>query len=443
MKCRKQLLTYALSLTCILNPVLTKADSDTALVKKWIQLNKDYSIDNDKQAFCYRYQGELKGKNAHSKVTIASVSKLITSLWAIEQLGIDYQYPTKFYLSGKKLHIEGSLDPVYSQRKLFFLLAQLNTLGIKELEEITFDEGLRIYTKAERYSGDVLTITPSRTAANLKDFWNTPGWQKLIPAYNDFVKSTPESIRKSLNIPDSHTELELKVGQVRHVDKNPFSESDKYLHLSPMIEKYLKFTNIVSNNYIADQTFDKLGGEKAFDEYFTKIAKEMDPDHKNTRVGYGEDEATVKMFTGSGLNTTRNGGRVDNYANCSMVTLLVERLNDILNRDQVHISKVVAVPGTDGGTFRSRLKSPRLNRTYVAKTGTLYHTSALAGIFFGDNTNISFGMFHQLTGWKGNAKMVQNQTVAEIYEAFKITNKFDYKAEFFFPASDPIEKVNE
>ncbi|MCR9205819.1 MAG: D-alanyl-D-alanine carboxypeptidase, partial [Halobacteriovoraceae bacterium] len=233
------------------------------------------------------------------------------------------------------------------------------------------------------------------------------------------------------------------VGSVRQVSENPLKEGDQYLHLSPMIERYLKFMNIVSNNYIADQTFDKLGGEKGFDEYFSKIAQEMDPEHKNVRVGYSSDEGTVKMFTGSGLNTTRSGSRVDNFGNCAMITLMVERLNNILTRDQIHLSKIVAVPGSDGGTFRSRLKSPRLNKTFVAKTGTLYHTSALSGVFFGDNTNISFGIFHQLTGWKGNAKMVQNQTVSAIFDAFKISNKFDYKAQYFFPAKDPIEKVNE
>ena len=182
---RKSLIPMALLLGL---STTTAAQTTDSVVKKWNQLNKDYSIDTSKQAFCYRDQGVLKGRNEHTKVTIASVSKLITSLWAVESLGPDYKYPTKFFLSGKKLHIEGSLDPVFSKRKLFFLLAQLNTLGVTELEEITFDDGLRVYSKAEQYIGDVLNVTPARTAANLKDFWNTDGWVKLVPAYNEFVK---------------------------------------------------------------------------------------------------------------------------------------------------------------------------------------------------------------------------------------------------------------
>lgn len=437
---RKSLIPMALLLGL---STTTAAQTTDSVVKKWNQLNKDYSIDTSKQAFCYRDQGVLKGRNEHTKVTIASVSKLITSLWAVESLGPDYKYPTKFFLSGKKLHIEGSLDPVFSKRKLFFLLAQLNTLGVTELEEITFDDGLRVYSKAEQYIGDVLNVTPARTAANLKDFWNTEGWVKLVPAYNEFVKATPKSVRDALNIPDSHTDLKMKVGSVKRVNENPLKESDKYLHLSPMLERYLKFLNIVSNNYIADQVFDKLGGEAGFDKYFASISTEMDPDHVSLREGYSEGEATVKMFTGSGLNTTRDGGRVDNFANCSMVTLLVERLNTLLTQDQVHISKVVAVPGTDGGTFRTRLQSPRLNKTFVAKTGTLYHTSAIAGLMFSKSGPVSFGVFHQLTGWKGNAKMVQNHIISELYDSLSIAEKFEYQGKFFFPAIDPLEKVNE
>lgn len=437
---RINLKNFAL-LASLLGTVPAIASSD-AILKKWSSLNKDYSISVDDQAFCYRDQGVLHGKNEYKKVTIASVSKLITSLWAVESLGPDYQYPTKFFLKGKKLHIEGSLDPVFSSRKLFFLLAQLNSLGIDELEEITFDENLRIYTKAERYIGEILNITPARTAANLKDFWNTPGWQKLIPAYQEFVRTTPQSIRDSLQIPENYTDLQLKVGSVRAVNEMPF-KGDGYLHLSPAIERYLKFTNIQSNNYIADQTFAKLGGEAGFDKYFSEIAEELDKDHKENRVGYKDEEPTVKMFSGSGLDSKRGGARVDNYANCSMVTSMIERMDHILNENQLHLSKVVAVPGTDGGTFRKRLKSPRLNKTFVAKTGTLYHTSALAGMFYGKKGKVSFGVFHQLTGWKGNAKMVQNHMVDALYSELEPAAKFDYQPRYFFPAVQTLEAITE
>ncbi len=405
------------------------------LVPKFVQLNKDFNIEAKNQSFCYLDStGEVQGHNKYKRVTTASVSKLITSLWAIEELGTGHRYETKFFLKGKKLHISGSLDPVFSKRKLFFLLAQLNLHGVSELEEITFNNQLRVYSKAENYIGEVLNITESRTAANLKDFWNTTKWEKLKPAYQQFVAQTPLSLREHLSIPDSWEQLNLKVGKVYSVEKNPLG-NEGLVHLSPILERYLKFMNIVSNNYIADQVFDKLGGELGFDKYFQKIKSDLGSEIIGNEAG---NEPIVKMFTGSGLNTTKEGARVDNYATCAVAVGLIERLDNLLDNAGVAIQKLVAVPGTDGGTFRKRLKSPRLNRTFVAKTGTLYHTSALAGILYGANSRVTFGIFHQLTGWKGNAKVVQNKTLESLWEAYAPKEKFEYLPEKFFPADTPL-----
>ncbi len=409
-----------------------------SVVPKFVELNKEFKIDSSKQAFCYRdRRGELYGHNPHKKVTIASVSKLITSLWAIEELGAEYRYPTKFFLKGKKLHISGSYDPVFSNRKLFFLLAQLNNQGVTELEEITFDKKLRVYTKAEGYLGSILNVTPSRTAANLKDFWNTPTWNKLKPFYNDFAKNTPQSLRDHLSLPDTWEGFNMKVGKVYLVDENPVGEGG-LIHLSSTMERYLKFTNIVSNNYIADEIFNKLGGEKEFDKYFEKIKKDFS---KGSFPSQESSEPLVKMYSGSGLDSKRNGSRVDNYSTCAMTLELVDRLHKLLDDSQVPIQKVVAVPGTDLGTFRNRLRSARLDKTFVAKTGTLYHTSALAGVLFGARSKVTFGIFHQLTGWKGSAKMVQNKTVDALWQTYAPDKKLEYRPTFWFPADQPLQEI--
>lgn len=424
----------ALSIGLLWAPTL-KADH---LVPKFVQFNKDFNIEAKDQSFCYRdNSGELHGHNEHKRVTIASVSKLITSLWAIEELGADYRYETKFFLQGKKLHISGSLDPVFSKRKLFFLLAQLNLHGVSELEEITFDNQLRVFSKAEGYIGEVLNITSSRTASNLKDFWNTSAWEKLKPAYQEFISQTPLSLREHLSLPDSWEGLNLKVGKVYSVEKNPL-ENEGMVHLSPLLERYLKFMNILSNNYIADQVFDKLGGEAGFDKYFSKVKSELSTE----LLGSGDDLGPIiKMYTGSGLNTNRDSSRVDNYSTCAVTIGLIDRLENILMDTGNAIQKVVAVPGTDLGTFKSRLKSPRMDRTFVAKTGTLYHTSALAGLMYGANSKVSFGIFHQLTGWKGNAKVVQNKTVEALWETYAPKEKFDYNPTYFFPADTPLAPI--
>ena len=82
-----------------------------------------------------------------------------------------------------------------------------------------------------------------------------------------------------------------------------------------------------------------------------------------------------------------------------------------------------------------------MSKTFIAKTGTLFHTSALAGKLFGSNSPVTFGIFHQLTGWKGNAKMVQNKTVETLFETYAPKEKFEYNPTYFFPADKPLEPM--
>lgn len=415
--------------------------AEDSLNKSWKSLHKDYRLKTSPHSFCLSTEGEsIIGENIHKKVTIASVAKVITSLFAVEKLGPSYQYETKFYFNGKKLHISGSLDPVFSKRKLFFLLSQFNNLGIKEIEEITFDKNVKIFPKAEGYTGEVTKVSGARTAANLKTYLHTPGWDKLKASYKQFIKDTSTAVIENLQLVRDLDKLSMTVGKVTQKEMST-EELSGYTHISPAIEVYLKYMNIVSNNYIADKVFDKLGGEAAFDKYFASIESEVNPGHLKDRKGYKENEKTIKMFTGSGLNTSREGKRVDNFANCSTVVGLVKRLDEKLEDAGSTIQKVVAVPGRDGGTFRKRLKSKRLKSTMVAKTGSLYHTSALAGMINAKDARSYFGIFHQMTGAKGNARIVQNKMVEKIWESFEEVNTFSYEWKSFFPADRPLDPL--
>jgi serine-type D-Ala-D-Ala carboxypeptidase/endopeptidase (penicillin-binding protein 4) len=410
----------------------------------WGKLLKDYKMVAKNHSYCYiNDKDEIVGENKNMKVRLASVSKLITSLWAIEKLGAAYEYPTKFYFNGKKLHIVGSLDPVYSIRKLFFLVNQLNNIGIKQLDEVTFDKQTRFNSKAEKYEGTYIEIPQTQTAKHIRDYFHTPGWNKLKTAYKQFIKDTPKSLLKELQITEKFENLSLKVKKVYPQQKNNLGgleDTEGYIHLSPTIDVYLKYMNIVSNNYVADQIYRKLGGEKEFDKYINKTISEIFPTFSQERKGYKTNEPSMKFYTGSGLNTKRKGKRVDNYGSCSLIVRLIQRLNSKITEANKTIQKFVAVPGVDRGSFRNRLRSSRFAKTLVAKTGSLMHTSALAGKINTKKGDIYFGVFHQLRGWKGSAKTVQNKMMENIWEKYT-GKKFKYKAKFFFPASKPLAPI--
>jgi len=414
-------------------------------VERWDSLLTDFSLNKEDHSFCYLDKEQLKGRNIYKKVRLASVSKLLTTYWAINKLGVDYKYENKIYYKDGKMFIKGDLDPLLSDRKIFFLISQLNKLGITHIKELIFDSKFKVFTKAEKYSGSIINISAARTLLNLKDFLNVDGWNKLLVVYNKFIENTPNSLLKSLNIKSNVKDLDLKVDKITFRDHSELekkeNEVEKYIMYSSLISKYMKFMNIHSNNYMADQIFNKLGGEEKFDEFISNDLKDLIESMKDKATGYAKDEKLLKMYTGSGLNTKRNDVRVDNYANCGLITHIIKKLDLKLETLKNNIWNIVAVPGSDGGTFRSRLKSPRLKNTFIAKTGTLFHTCAIAGeMFEADKEKTYFGIFHQVEGWKGNIRIMQDKTLTYLWESLNIDNKFNYSPEFFFPASTNLVK---
>jgi serine-type D-Ala-D-Ala carboxypeptidase/endopeptidase (penicillin-binding protein 4) len=410
----------------------------------WNRVHAQHGVNTHHHAFCFHGKnGDLIGANPHLKVRLASVSKMITTLWALERKGPQFQYENEFFFNDGHLHIKGTRDTVFSRRKLFTLVNQINNLGIKEISKITFDENTIVFAGSEGYVGEVLNISSARTATNLRDFLHTPGWERLKEGYQEFYRQTPRAIIERFDIREL-SELNLSVSTVEAVTEDPFDLSAQevltFSNLSPAIEEYMKVMNIVSNNFIADQTFANLGGEQAFDQYIRGFLEHEFPDYERTRQGFGAEDLSIKMFTGSGLNTTRDGSRVDNFSSCAIVVKLMERLQEVVEDLETRLDQVAAVPGSDGGTFRKRLNSQILKNSMVAKTGTLYHTSALAGILSTQDGMIPFGIFHQLTGSKASAVQIQNHMVRTLVDQYGGPKNFEYRPKYFFPVAD--EKLN-
>lgn len=430
----KTILLYSL-----LSNTYAKSDAVTA---KWNSSMEEFNLTPKFHGFCFTDEsGNIKGPNPYRKVRLASTTKIVTTLMALEKLGLDYEYTTKFFHEKGNIHIAGDLDPVVSKRKLFFLISQLNNLGISKINNLTFDKNFISFTKVEDIPLSEVKPSAELTAKALKDFFTVSEWNILKQSYADFIKQTPSEIIEELQIRTSLDEIELSVNSIAVVDKNPLSvkSAKEYEMISPIIAKYLKIMNIDSNNFLADQIFEKVGGEKVYNAYFKKLMNEKIPNFKTLRQEFEKNDPDFAFYTGSGLNTTRNGERVDNFASCALMVEMQKKLDQKLDEVQRHMQEVVAVPGVDGGTFKSRLNSPRLAKSVLAKTGTLKHTSSLVGKVSTVSGEIYFGMFHQMDGWKGNAKIVQNLMVSEILEQFGGPKKFEYKKEFFFPASAPLK----
>lgn len=404
--------TFCISLTLSgLLPAQSMANGHTD--KVWGQGLKEQGIAAKDQSYCYTdTEGNIQGANIDMKIRLASVSKLVTSLWVVETLGVDYKYNTKLFIKDNKLHIEGSYDPFLGNEKMFFLLSQLNELGYEKFDTITFDKNVVINPDVQYASDEYPIINSTNMAKFLKNYFNTKSWSADTKTeYENFYNLSKEGkFRKSVN---------FEAGTIESVEANPFLGDDtvKTLTLSsPPLYKYLKEMNVKSNNYVAETLFRQAGGVNSFQQYLGDK--------------YSNTSDQIQFYTGSGLPLTVDNVRKDNYASCGLILNFISHLKTLVESQGKTLEDIVAVPGSDGGTFRNRIFPSDYKNAFVAKTGTLMHTSSLAGAMNTQNGFSFFGIFNQSTDI-GGSKIVQNSMVKSIMSELGGPKAFDYVVEPF------------
>lgn len=417
MKMIKKISTIALLASSFSGTAMASSSTDAQFNK----LVAKYGVTpRDQQAYCFTdAKGAFQGVNVDKKMRIASVSKVITSLWAVDRLGPGHTYDTKFYVKGDQMHIMGAFDPFMSNEKMIYIISSLNKLGITHLSKITFDNNIRIYPNAQFHSESWPEFTPEYNKQRLQLYFNTNSWTTTLQA--DYKKYS--SLAPVGRYVDNPT---FSVDTIEHSEINPlnllgpvFPADFRVLTLkSPQLYKYLKEINVKSNNYAAQTVFEALGGASAFKAY--------------AKSTFSFDEDQIEMFTGSGLPDYTTGPRRDNLATCRTVGTLVESLKEELERKNSEIEDVIAVPGSDEGTFKNRLNSEDLKNTFVAKTGTLTHVSTLAGALNTKKGYSFFGVFNASENIYGS-KALQNDMVRILFDEMGGTKNFNYKVEGFLP----------
>jgi D-alanyl-D-alanine carboxypeptidase/D-alanyl-D-alanine-endopeptidase (penicillin-binding protein 4) len=406
-------ITKKLTATTLLAMISSQAFATVATNTEFEKLLKTNKIsEKEEQSYCYTDEnGKVQGKNVDMQVRLASVSKLLTSLWAVEKKGPNYRYDTKLFIKDNNLHIQGSFDPFMSNEKMLFLVSQLNDLGYTHFDKITYDKTVQINPSAQVHTDIYPLITRDSNGKNIQQYFNTSSWSKVFKAEYDRLASLAKKDRFLKSV-------EMSVDTVEFSDTNPLKGSDvKMLTLtSPEMYKYLKETNVKSNNYSAHTIFRDLGGEAEFEKFLAEK--------------FSLTTEQIKMYNGSGLPTTIEGKRYDNYASCAIIAELVSALKESAERQGRELEDIVAVPGNDQGTFANRLNSSDYKNTFVAKTGTLMHTSTLAGALSTQKGFSFFGIFNQTTDIIG-AKSVQNAMVKVLMTEMGGPKVFGYSVEGF------------
>jgi D-alanyl-D-alanine carboxypeptidase/D-alanyl-D-alanine-endopeptidase (penicillin-binding protein 4) len=353
-----------------------------------------------KHSFCYAQEsnGQLvfEGRNAKEKVRLASVSKLLTTYWSVGVLGLDYRFKTKFQYNPrtKDLHITGSRDPFFGRRSFFYIMSELNRLGITEINKLTFDQAVTFFPAVEEKSthhtsiGVTGGLTVGSVKNNLANIMNTSSWDKA--QHDRYNKFKEEAKDEDLSV---SSKLKMSVQAVEYVRSETYqSESGSvvYQFMSAPLYSYLKEMNKYSLNYTADELYKVLGGRNAFKKYV-----EQD-------LGLGAQD--LEIYTGSGLPDEINNERFDNEASCESVVRVIQSISQKLknynseSRNQFQLKDIMLVAGVDDGTIGGSYQAPGVRGSMVAKTGTINQAITLAGALSTKEGKVYFGVFWQIPG---------------------------------------------
>ncbi len=302
--------------------------------------------------------GELVGLRSNVSYTLASVSKVFTTFWAVNALGPDYRFPHLIFISptGARnfdVHISGSQFPYFDRSMLHHLASQLKLKDITSVNRLTFDENFE-------YSS--IVRTNPKLAHQNKD-------QDTAEIRNE--------LRRDLNrlLPVKSIEL------VSTTVFQPSGNTSKFLYQSVPLHRILKEMNRNSHNFAADKIFEKLQRKESFESFM------------KTKPSIPTGQYAV--YNGSGYPTGFNGKKVYNTATCTAVVTMMSELQKSLSEHNYNFTDIMAVSGkdaaADGESTVSQIYGDKATEgVLIAKTGTVADTVALAGLVSSEKGPVYF-----------------------------------------------------
>lgn len=387
-------------------------------INKYLKKNKidkkDVSIvfyDLENKEFKYK----LNDNNFYS---IASVSKIFTAGFILDQVDEGFRFKTPVYIDGVlknsilngNIYIKGSGDPLFVTENMWILVNKIASFGIKEIKgdiiiDNTFFKTLTPYENGNdrAYSSKIspmtlnfnsiainiisgpnakVTIDPDVNFITVEDktikskkptevSLNRSGKKIIVKGNINVEKTDYKVLYRNIDDPERYFTTVLvdylgKRGVVfngktlfkKVENKNLIFELE-----SKRIDTIIKDMNRYSNNFIAEQLMASYCKTKVFDcfnEYLKKLSL---------------DTSGFNLENGSGFS-------YDNKVKTSFVISFLEKMK---NSDKKYpFISSLAVSGEDG-TLASLIKDKRLKGRIRAKTGSLTGVRALAG-YLDDNT---------------------------------------------------------
>lgn len=322
----------------------------------------------------------LASNQGTTPLPAASLTKIATTLVALDHWGAKHQLVTKIYSTGKieegvitgDLIVEGNGDPLLVWEEAIAIGNTLNRLGINSIQgDLLVTE--QFYMNYQRQ--------PQKSGELFKQALNHQQWQ-------------PEITQQYLQMPEATPQPQVAIaGEVRLVEAIPSQSRLLLSHQSLPMAEILRQMNIYSNNQMAQMLADLLGSAK---EIATTAAAVAD-----------FPAAEIQLINGSGLG---EANLISPRAVCQML-IAIDRL---LKSSAMTAADLFPTAGKDlVGTTKDRGFPPGIS----VKTGTLDNVSALAGVIpTRDREHIYFSMInygHQYQYFRQQQDLLLNELVKE------------------------------
>ena len=128
----------------------------------------------------------IQGQDIDDVLPIASVTKIVTSWWALSAKGKDYRFTTLVHVAENEdhsfnIHLQGARDPFFGKETLHFLISELNRNNITKIKKLTFDENFKFFwnvTSGKIATGEY-TLDAPRPRLVLALLKNNPDLKKV------------------------------------------------------------------------------------------------------------------------------------------------------------------------------------------------------------------------------------------------------------------------
>ncbi|MBV5262242.1 D-alanyl-D-alanine carboxypeptidase [Synechococcus moorigangaii CMS01] len=287
--------------------------------------------------------GSLGQYQGNKPLSAASLTKIATTLAALEQWSVTHRFTTRIYTTGTveggkvqgDLIVEAGGDPLLVWEEVIALGNALNQAGIRQIEGNLIIVGDLMLN----YDAD-----PETSAANLRLALDQRFW-------NETVRTAHRQL------PDQPPQPQVAIaGQTLTQKTLPQGATPVLTHTSLTLAAILKQMNLYSNNAVAEAIAQHLGGGPAIGKAISNTLQ--------------IPSSELQLINGSGLG-------VENKISPRATVAMLQAIDHKLQGQSLTIFDLFPIVGQDqGGTLKNRTLPPGI----ALKTGTLNQVSALAGV---------------------------------------------------------------